>query len=94
MDKKIIMNEDEYDKISAQQDMLLELLDLFDYDKDKNVLTINRSEFIMDIVANKLKEKYGVNNVVAQYGSGEPVALVPGDGGNEVSLVNTMIEFK
>ncbi|ATW59469.1 hypothetical protein HOS50_gp052 [Lactobacillus phage Lenus] len=94
MDKKIIMNEDEYDKISAQQNMLLELLDLFDYDKDKNVLTINRSELIMDIVASKLKEKYGVNNVVAQYGSGEPVALVPEDGGNEVSLVNTTIEFK
>lgn len=94
MDKKIIMNEDEYDKISAQQDMLLELLDLFDYDKDENVLTINRSELIMDIVANKLKEKYGINNIEALYGSGEPVALMIGDNSNEVSLSNTMIEFK
>ena len=94
MDKKIIMDEDEYDKISAQQDMLLELLDLFDYDKDKNVLTINRSEFIMDIVANKLKEKYGTNNITALYGSGAPVALVLDDSGDEVSLANTMIEFK
>lgn len=94
MDKKIIMNEDEYDKISAQQDILLELLDLFDYDKDKNVLTINRSEFIMDIVANKLKEKYNAVGVTAVYGSGKPVSLVFGEGSDEISLSDTTIEFK
>ena len=94
MDKKIIMNEDEYDKISAQQDMLLELLDLFDYYKDRNVITINRSEFIMDIVANKLKEKYDVNDVTALYGSGKPVSLVFGEDSDEIGLSDTVIELK
>jgi len=94
MDKKIIMNEEEYDKISSQQDMLLELLDLFDYDKNRNVITINRSEFIMDIVANKLKEKYNASGVAAVYGSGKPVSLVFGEDSDEISLSDTVIEFK
>lgn len=99
MERKIIMSEEEYENINAQQNKLLELLDLFHYDLAKNEITIDKTNFIMDIVANGLKETYGndgLKNITALYGSGRPVSLeyLYKDEPCGVDLTKTKISFK
>lgn len=99
MDRKIIMSEEEYENINAQQNKLLELLDLFHYDLTKNEITIDRTNFVMDIVADGLKETYGndgVKNITALYGSGRPVSLeyLYNNESHGVDLTKTKISFK